>query len=1067
MTNKTVTQGALILQGLNKEQQQAVTATTGPVLILAGAGSGKTRTLIHRIAYLISEKGVKPWNILAVTFTNKAAASMQERMKKLLGEKITHMPPMGTFHSICSKLLRREIEIFGYKTNFVIYDENDQLTLTKKIMKDVGYDTKQISPNAVHWRISSAKNMLLSPEQFQEEVSDMLGEVAAKVYPLYQSELKTHNALDFDDLIMKTVELFRLYPDVLKKYQELWQYILVDEYQDTNPAQYELVTKLAQKHKNLCVVGDDAQCITPQTRIKTPHGWKKADQIQKGDQLLVAAGRGETMISTVTHVSNKKKQTTLYTIKTKSGKRLEMTPEHMVFGRLSHPTNKYYVYLMYRHDLGYRIGMVKGTRMPHAEKPQHGLIVRGNQERADKMWILKVCDSKCDAQYWEMYFAFTYGIPTIIFCANPLTSLTKKHVEKLFSSINTHERVQKLCADLSLSLQHPHHRPSGTTRFQTERKVLRVDWFAHDIKSIQSPWYPARIALHTTNKKIRRLLDQSGYLTRKSKKNTWRLEMSRRSILETEATADQMMKILPDVERINGAWLTAERKMLMMPASHLHPTMIIPVLHENQIIEDEVVSVSVSDYTGEVIDLNVADVYNFCAGGVIVHNSIYSWRQADIRNILEFEKDYADAQIILLEQNYRSTQTILDASNTVISKNKNQKKKKLWTENDTGEQIIIKEVEDEQAEGRFIVEQILGKKEATVSNDEVAYVDEDTQPDPDETPIQRGESILDRVMRSKMFSQHTEMQQLRGEVAAQRKNIDFAKYVVLYRTNAQSRAIEEAFINYGIPYKLIGGIRFYERREIRDVLAYVRAIVNPHDWVSLERIVNVPARGIGNRTWFIIEQFAKQRGWSVLEAAKQAIPNVQPARLAAFYQFADVLKHIHEQIADLNPTEILDLTLKETGYKEYILKNSETKEQGEARWENILELKNVTQKFRTLRGEEGLQTFLEDIALVSDQDAVDETENAVKLMTVHAAKGLEFPVVFVVGMEEGLFPHSRSLINPQEMEEERRLCYVALTRAIEKVYLIFAAKRLRFGNLQVNPPSRFLDDIPEHLRDWK
>lgn len=704
-SHNTVSSADLLLQGLNTEQQDAASTVDGPVLILAGAGSGKTKTLVHRIAYMIAS-GVKPWNILAVTFTNKAAENMRERMKLLLGKELEHMPLMGTFHSICVKLLRREAAAIGFANNFVIYDDGDQLTLTKKVMKDLGYDTKQVSPQTVHWRISGAKNMLLSPEAFADTVSDFMGEIAAKVYPLYQKELKEHNAMDFDDLIMKVVELFQQYPEVLAKYQKLWQYILVDEYQDTNRAQYLLVSLLADKHHNICVVGDDAQ-------------------------------------------------------------------------------------------------------------------------------------------------------------------------------------------------------------------------------------------------------------------------------------------------------------------------------------------------------------------------SIYGWRMADIGNILDFEKTYPDAKVILLEQNYRSTQTILDASNEVISKNKNQKKKKLWTENPKGEPLAICEVPNEEAEGMFIVKRIMNLDEKSKADpEEIVYEKDDSQPDYDENPIQPGESILERIMKSRMFQQGREDQDLQAEVKRKRSSMNFAQFVVLYRTNAQSRPIEEAFVRYGVPYKLIGGMRFYDRREIKDVLAYLRSVFNPNDWVALERIVNAPPRGIGDRTWFKIEQFAREHQFDVLEAAKHDIPTVQSARVQAFYQFAAILRDVREQMPALNPSELLELLLKESGYKDYILNNSENKEQGEARWENIQELKNVTQKFRHLRGEEGLQAFLEDVSLVSDQDQVDETENAVKLMTVHAAKGLEFPTVFVIGMEDGLFPHSRALTNPQEMEEERRLCYVAITRAINKVYLIFAAQRMRFGNLQVNPMSRFIDDIPGEFVKW-
>lgn len=713
-TQSTVTTGELILKSLNERQQEAVRATAGPVLILAGAGSGKTRTLIHRIAYLIAAEGVAPWNILAVTFTNKAAQNMKERMQALLGKVQEHQPLMGTFHSICSKILRREIAALGYQSNFVIFNDDDQITLIKKIMKEKGVDTKQVAPRAIQWHISGAKNQLMTPTQFQDTVDDALSEVAGNVYPTYQAELKRNNALDFDDLIMKTVEVFQQYPEVLRKYQTLWGHVLVDEYQDTNKAQYALVSLLTKEHKNICVVGDDAQ-------------------------------------------------------------------------------------------------------------------------------------------------------------------------------------------------------------------------------------------------------------------------------------------------------------------------------------------------------------------------SIYGWRCADIRNILEFEKDYPGATVVMLEQNYRSTQTILDASNTVIAKNKNQKKKKLWTNRDGGERITIAEVPNEEAEGEFIIREIVGAQSngtvhtasATSTNNEITYVDEEAQPDPEETPIKDGESILDRIIGARMFQKQHGDHELRAIVQQKRRTIDFSKYVVLYRTNAQSRALEESFLKYGVPYQLIGGMRFYERREIKDMIAYLRIILNPSDWVSMERIINVPSRGIGPRTWFKIEQFAQQRNFSVIDAAHHDVPDLKNGRVEAFYAFATTINDIRTELQHLNPTQLLDRLLKEVAYKEHLLITSASKEEGESRWENVQELKTVTQKFQHLRGVEGLQALLEDIALVSDQDELEESDNGVKLMTIHAAKGLEFPVVFVVGMEEGIFPHSRSLINPSEMEEERRLCYVAMTRAIDRLYMIFASQRMRYGNVQVNPPSRFIDDIPGELTEWR
>jgi len=447
--------------------------------------------------------------------------------------------------------------------------------------------------------------------------------------------------------------------------------------------------------------------------------------------------------------------------------------------------------------------------------------------------------------------------------------------------------------------------------------------------------------------------------------------------------------------------------------------------------------------------------------------SIYSWRQADIRNILNFEKEYPDAVTIFLEQNYRSTQTILNASNAVIAKNTSQKKKKLWTENPEGVPLGIKEVANEEAEGeaivRIMVNASIDKSSQQSQDGEVTYDRSESQDDYDAAPIQKHESILERVMRSHIMMQHKTNEALREQVASAKKTGDFSKFVILYRTNAQSRALEEAFLSFGVPYKIIGGMRFYERREIRDILAYVRAIFNPKDWVSLERIANVPTRGIGRVTWLKIERFARDHDFTVLDAAHHDIPTIQHARTQNFYEFAATLQHLRDELPKLTPTEFLEVLLKDIGYREYLQSESETREEAESRWENIQELKTVTQKFRELRGEEGLQAFLEDVSLVMDQDEVDEKQKAVKLMTIHAAKGLEFPVVFLVGMEEGLFPHAQSLMDPRQMEEERRLCYVALTRAQQRLYLTYASQRMRYGTVQVNPPSRFIEDIPQEF----
>ncbi|MDP3970696.1 MAG: UvrD-helicase domain-containing protein [bacterium] len=683
----------ILLAPLNDRQRKAVQQTNGPLLILAGAGSGKTKTLIHRIAYIIATEDVKPWNILAVTFTNKAAGEIKDRLQKLLKGKVKKLPVVGTFHSICVQILRREIEILGYDTNYVIYDASDSDSLIKKCMKDLGYDTKVIAPKIIKYMISSAKNDLKDVSAYEAEASETIEKTAAHVYSKYQGELQRNNALDFDDLIQLTVKLFQEHPEVLKKYQAAFKYILVDEYQDTNHAQYTLVHQLADKHHNICVVGDDFQ-------------------------------------------------------------------------------------------------------------------------------------------------------------------------------------------------------------------------------------------------------------------------------------------------------------------------------------------------------------------------SIYSWRGANLQNILDFEDDYPDAVVVLLEQNYRSTKRILEAANEVIKYNTSQKEKVLWTDNDRGHKIVVKEVENEQLEGEFIIREIFdfSDNNEPKDNDDISY-----------TPIQiaeADESILDKIMKSQTFKDYKVDLALEEVIKRQKRDINLAEYVILYRTNAQSRALEETFMKYNIPYRLIGGIKFYERKEIKDFIAYMKVVANPADWVSLERIYNIPARSLGRNSWLKIEQACRDNEATFVELSETKLPPLREKQRLAFLNFQKTMQEIIAAAPEKTPSDLLTMIADKTGYTDQF---SPKLSEDQRRIENIEELKSVTKKFDHLPGQAGINSFLEEVALISDQDDVDESTNAVTMMTVHAAKGLEFNNVFVAGMEEGLFPHARSLFQPLEMEEERRLCYVALTRARERAYLIYANQRTVFGTTKIVSASRFIADIPEKL----
>jgi len=635
-----------LLDDLNPPQRDAVTATDGPLLVLAGAGSGKTRVLTYRIAYLISEKKVNPFNILAITFTNKAAGEMRDRVVKLIGPVAERMW-ISTFHSACARILRSEIGRLGMPRHFAIYDELDQKKLIELVMKELNLDTKRFPPAGVLNQISAAKNELIDAESYASRAGSYYDEIVSEVYKLYQQRLLENHALDFDDLIMTTVDLLRVFPSVLADYQNRFRHILVDEYQDTNHAQYALVHLLAGKAGNVTVVGDDDQ-------------------------------------------------------------------------------------------------------------------------------------------------------------------------------------------------------------------------------------------------------------------------------------------------------------------------------------------------------------------------SVYGWRGADIRNILEFEQDYPEARVIRLEQNYRSTQVILEAANYVVANNRGRKPKTLWTANARGEAITRYQAVDERDEAVFAA---------------------------------------------------TEIEHLR-ELEARR----YREFAIFYRTNAQSRVLEEIFIRAGLPYKIVGGLRFYERAEIKDVIAYLRVITNPLDSVSMKRIINQPKRGIGKTSVDKVQLFAIREKLPFVEALRKSRENPflgtrAKKDLAAFAELLDRLAPLAEEA----PHVAVDRMLAETGYVTAL--EAERTIESLSRLENVKEFTSVVAEFEAGHEDASLEDFLETVALIADIDTYDDVTDSVTLMTLHNAKGLEFPVVFIVGMEDGVFPHFRSLEEDGRLEEERRLMYVGLTRARERLYLSHAWSRSLYGQTSYNTGSRFLSEIPEELTE--
>lgn len=660
-----------IFEGLNEKQLEAVKIIDGPVLVISGPGSGKTKCLTHRVAYLMKE-GIAPYSILAVTFTNKAAQEMRDRVSGLLSHDVTsyelratssNLPLIGTFHSIGLRILRQEIPQLGYRRNFTVFDDDDQLSLLKRVMIDIGIDTKSFNPKIILSKISELKTKLIFPED--NEPKDYYSEIVGKIYRAYQKELKESNGVDFDDLIVLPIKIFGQEKETLKKYQNIWKYILVDEYQDTSYDQYIFISLLAEKNRNLFCIGDDAQ-------------------------------------------------------------------------------------------------------------------------------------------------------------------------------------------------------------------------------------------------------------------------------------------------------------------------------------------------------------------------SIYQFRRADIRNILNFQKDYPEAKIVLLEQNYRSTKNIITAAQEIISQNKNQIPKSLWTDNDHGEKITVAETVNERHEANFVISKI--------------------------------EDLSKSGYKPK----------------------DFA---VLYRTHAQSRTIEEALIMRGFPYQIVGGLKFYERKEIKDIMAYLKIIINPSDILALERIYNIPPRGIGKALLNKIKDYRSEEAknnkddFNIERALNQIIKakTLPPKQLKAVSDFQKTITELIAISEKKNLGAIIKFLVKKIKYEEYLKDFSSAKqtdyENFEDRIENIKELITVASKHEDLPGREGIEKLLEEVSLLQNTDKIqkdsDSKTGVITLMTVHAAKGLEFPTVFIIGMEEGLFPHSRATINPVELEEERRLCYVAVTRAKEHLIITHTKFRNIFGSHSINLPSRFVGEIPAHLVDWE
>lgn len=977
------------LSKLNEQQKKAVLHKDGPCLVIAGAGSGKTRVLTTRIAHLI-EQGIPSWQILAITFTNKAAKEMRERLDKIVPDNDVFV---GTFHSFGVRIIRENYASLGLERNFTILDSDDVLSLIKKIMKDLGISKDECAPSYIRNRISFIKNEMLSDVEIEKYFNTEPEQIAYEVYKEYKKVLRKNNSVDFDDLLLLPVELFTKDKEILNRYQEKFKYILIDEYQDTNEVQYKLSKLLSSKYQNIFVVGDANQCLTKGTKVETNHGTKNIEEVTECDEILTAVGYGEVNFQKIEKVIPTFYEGTIIKIITKNGNILTCTPDHTMFYKLPIEENKFYVYLMYKNGLGFRIGQTRSYRSD-GTKYINGLMQRLNQEHADKIWLIKRCDSQKEASYYEQYYATMYGIPQMCFHDTGRRLLfNQDEINKFYKDIPSDLRASLLMEEEMLSMDYPHYKKSAFVHKTVSNRVININYLSGSKANLRN-YYTQRINFNTTSPEYRLILENAGFPVRNGKNKDFRIETEKIMVDEVKQFAQKIAMFIPDASILEKIRLTKDKAFKFIPAGSLRVGMQLAILKDNQIIEDEIIKIEKYPYNDYVYDISIPTTRNFIANGVCVHNCIYGFRGSNYRNILNFEKDYLNATVVTLEQNYRSTKTILSAANSVIKNNKERKDMELFSNLGVGAKVKYLRSYDE-------------KHEVTLCIDEIKHL------------IEEG---------------------------YQKKDI-----AIFYRTNGQARIVEEMFIKNNIPYKVVGSYYFYQRKEIKDLISYLRLILNHHDDISLRRVINVPKRKIGPTSILKIEELASLNNVSMFDALNSGKE----------LEFKNLILDLTKESESLSLTELIDLILDKTGIRKEL--QEENTLESDLRLENLEEFKSITASFEEQTGSVNLSDFLEEISLIADISEHKSYDDEVTLMTIHSAKGLEFSVVFLIGMEESIFPHANSLMERDGLEEERRLMYVGITRAKELLYLTNAKRRMLYGRENINPPSRFIEEIDADL----
>jgi len=991
-----------LLDGLNEDQRRAVASPLGAALVLAGAGSGKTRVLVHRVAWLIQLEGASPNSILAVTFTNKAAAEMRGRIESLLGLPSGAMW-LGTFHGLAHRLLRIHWREAGLPQSFQILDSEDQARVLRKVLKALDLDETRWIPREILWFINAQKDEGHRAKHIKDD-GDPTRRQLIKIYQAYEEACQRAGVVDFAELLLRAYELWRDNPALLQHYRTRFRHVLVDEFQDTNAIQYKWLILLAGPEGMPFAVGDDDQCLAAGTQVTMGDGAKCAiESIVAGDSVLSNYGSGDLRPARVTECFVKRRQGQLVCVHLRSGAVVKSTPEHVHFAGyvLGETPQTHFLYLMHKEGVGYRLGTSQVYTSGQA-RPMVGFKQRALQEHADALWIVRTHTGENEARIDEVLTSLRFGLPTCPFVPRKGKARNgfvhdAAHLKRIFNSLDTLVSAERLLEEVGLDIDRPHHQPQG--RNSNRRNIVIT--LCGD-KRGGTPMH--RISVVGVSPKDRALLEAMGLKVRAAKKHgpSWRFETMRADFGELMSIARAIRERLDGRCVLQGHML--EKSLPFTTAASIRSGMVM-VADSGQF--DVVERIVYETYDAEVHDINVERTHNFIAGGVVTHNSIYRWRGARVENLNQFRRDFPKAVLYKLEQNYRSTGTILKAANALISHNAGRLGKTLWTSGEDGERVKLYAAFNERDEADFVVNRI-------------------------REWVARGGA--------------------RREVA------------VLYRSNAQSRVFEEAFLNARMPYRVYGGLRFFERAEIKDALGYLRLIASRADDSSFERVVNLPVRGIGAKTMDLVRDAARLNSTSLWNAAAACVQAAQKSA-PALQAFMALIDKLGREVQGLELHEQVDHVIQSSGLIEHFKK--EKGERGEGRIENLLELVSAARGFSPESEAESelspLESFLAHAVLESGEGQADPYDDCVQMMTLHSAKGLEFPVVFLAGMEDGLFPHQRSVADLAGLEEERRLCYVGATRAMRQLYITYAEQRRLYGIDTYGQPSRFISELPPEL----